>query len=608
MIEHDIKVRPGQLVVIDVAGPSRVAFRPQDVEAERTESRFTLTQDGEAVDPDRLRAELFPRIRAMYQRMAAAEQVDPKRMVEEGYDRIDERRWDELESEAHAEVRARYTSVLFDRLPANAKVLDLGCGSGVPTSRQLARRFRVTGVDLSARRIALARQNVQGARFIRADMTQLDLPAESDDAIVAFYSIIHVPREEQPELLRRIASWLRPGGLLVATMSVHGTKGDVDDFFGVPMYWSGFDATTNQRLIEEAGLEILTARQETVEEQGEKVAFLWVVAQKPAQGKATGAKPRDAEVLRSLGLDPAETTVHLMQERHGSHLYRVWTGAQSYVLKWFGDAEQSIEVRSYALLQGLGVPTLPVYGQTEHALLLEDLETSPTWRLAREADVDREETGVAVAHWYRALHAAGERLLAGPEGIPPFLTREVDALNPETILEIGQKLDLAHDPVWALAAETIEALKGAMRALPETLNYNDFYWSNLALSRETEPALRAIVFDYHLLGIGLRYSDCRNVAGSLGERAAAAFWGAYGAVDERERVLDGPASMLYGLLVAVRRPQFPRWAEGLVDAVRSGELERTLARVCRCSVGPSGVRGRRGLSGYSSCNPRRGGS
>jgi hypothetical protein len=254
------------------------------------------------------------------------------------------------------------------------------------------------------------------------------------------------------------------------------------------------------------------------------------------------------------------------------------------VLKWFGDAEQSTEVRGYALLQGLGVPTLPVHGRTDHALLLEDLETSPTWRLAQEADVDREETGVAVARWYRALHAAGERLLAGPEGFPPFLTREVDALNPEAILEIGQKLDLAHDPVWALAAETIEALKGAMHALPETLNYNDFYWTNLALSRQEETSLRAIVFDYHMLGIGLRYSDCRNVAGSLGERAAAAFWEAYGAVDERERVLDGPAALLYGLLVAVRRPRFPRWAEGLVDAVRSGELERSLRALARGNV------------------------
>jgi hypothetical protein len=280
-----------------------------------------------------------------------------------------------------------------------------------------------------------------------------------------------------------------------------------------------------------------------------------------------------------VGIDRTEIeSVDLIHRKHGDRLYRVRCGGRRYVLKWFHDPAQAVEVRSYALLQRLSVPTLPLYGHTEDALLLEDLSFSPTWRLAEEADVAHPEVGEAVAHWYRALHAAGRKLLVDPSGPPDYLGREVDALNPDTVREIGERLSLAHDPVWGLAADHIEALKEAMRSLPETLNYNDFHWTNLALSRHTQPRLEAIVFDYHLLGVGLRYSDCRNVVGSLGERAAAAFWAAYGCVDERERMLDEVTAPLYGLLVAVRMPRFPSWARGCLGMVETGDLEKALRR------------------------------
>ena len=61
------------------------------------------------------------------------------------------------------------------------------------------------------------------------------------------------------------------------------------------------------------------------------------------------------------------------------------------------DAAGSVEIRSYALLEKLGVPTLPVHGRSDNAIVLEDLEVSPTWRLAREADCEKQATGRAVA-------------------------------------------------------------------------------------------------------------------------------------------------------------------------------------------------------------------
>ena len=56
---------------------------------------------------------------------------------------------------------------------------------------------------------------------------------------------------------------------------------DVDELMGVDMYWSGFDSETNVHLIQEAGLEIIGASEETLEEFGKTVVTLWVIARKP---------------------------------------------------------------------------------------------------------------------------------------------------------------------------------------------------------------------------------------------------------------------------------------------------------------------------------------
>jgi SAM-dependent methyltransferase len=211
--------------------------------------------------------------------------IDPKQMVADGYDRIAEQ-YCAWASQVRQEERAKYTAVLFDTLPVGAAVLELGCGAGLPTTRQLAERFTVTGVDLSARQVALAQHNVPTATFLHADITQLDLLPMSFDAVAAFYSLMHVPRHEHPELLRKITVWLRAGGIFVATLWPHGNEATfADDWLGAPMYWSGFDSATSTRLIAEAGLHLLRAEEETIEEFGVPITFQWVIAAKPVPAR-----------------------------------------------------------------------------------------------------------------------------------------------------------------------------------------------------------------------------------------------------------------------------------------------------------------------------------
>jgi SAM-dependent methyltransferase len=137
-------------------------------------------------------------------------------------------------------------------------VLDVGCGPGVPIARALARRFTVTGVDISSAMIARARANVPEGVFIHGDIMSVDLQPAHFDAVVAFYSIFHLPREEHPELFRRIHRWLKPGGYLLATVSARSQEPYTeDDFIGVPMYWSNYGLEEYERMLAEIGFDPL---------------------------------------------------------------------------------------------------------------------------------------------------------------------------------------------------------------------------------------------------------------------------------------------------------------------------------------------------------------
>ena len=200
-----------------------------------------------------------------------------RRTVEAGYDRMAERYLAGKDPEDPLALAA--LEELARSLPPKAAVLDLGCGAGVPVTRWLARRFAVTGVDVSARQLELARRNVPSAEFLKADMADECFDPGLFDAVVAFHSIIHVPRAEHPALLGRIHGWLRTGGLFLATLSLGAWEGEEVDWngWGAPMRWSHYDRETNLEMLKSAGFGIISAEARTGAD-GE--SWLWVLARK----------------------------------------------------------------------------------------------------------------------------------------------------------------------------------------------------------------------------------------------------------------------------------------------------------------------------------------
>ncbi|MER5910847.1 class I SAM-dependent methyltransferase [Streptomyces sp. NPDC001982] len=162
----------------------------------------------------------------------------------------------------HKEGQVAAAEWLVESLPAGSRVLDLGCGTGLPTARRLADSgLKVVGVDLSGGMVALARENVPGAEFHQVDIADLRPGGPQDlgrfDAVASFFSLLMLPRAEIPLALRTVHHLLVPGGLFVLSM----VEADLDNFaipfIGTTVRVSGYLRDDLRDVVEGAGFEIV---------------------------------------------------------------------------------------------------------------------------------------------------------------------------------------------------------------------------------------------------------------------------------------------------------------------------------------------------------------
>jgi len=203
--------------------------------------------------------------------------TDPKEIVRQGYNAI---------ADLYMNFGAgdnKYKDWL-DALKAHlqptpsSRVLDIGCGSGRPVARTLvAAGHRVVGVDISDVQIEKARENVPTAEFIRGDATTLEFDDASFDAVVSFYTFIHLPLEEQLPLLKKVSGWLKPGGVFVATVGHEAWTGTMPDWLGgkTLMWWSQADAGTYEAWLKQVGLEV--REQKFIPEGDTGHTYFWAV-------------------------------------------------------------------------------------------------------------------------------------------------------------------------------------------------------------------------------------------------------------------------------------------------------------------------------------------
>ncbi|WP_067834915.1 class I SAM-dependent DNA methyltransferase [Nocardia lijiangensis] len=98
------------------------------------------------------------------------------------------------------------------RANSSGPVADIGCGPGRIAAHLASLDLPVFGMDLSPRMIELARNEFPGLRFEVGSMEELAIEDEALSGLVAWYSIIHLPPQRVPQVLREFHRVLRNGG------------------------------------------------------------------------------------------------------------------------------------------------------------------------------------------------------------------------------------------------------------------------------------------------------------------------------------------------------------------------------------------------------------
>ena len=127
--------------------------------------------------------------------------------------------------------------------PPGSRILDAGCGPGRVGAILHDRGHHVVGVDVDPELIAAAREDHPGPQWVVADLADLDLPAAGirepfDAAVVAGNVLAFVAPGTEPDVLRRIAAHLVPGG--VAVVGFGTTRGYALETFDADLSTAGF--------------------------------------------------------------------------------------------------------------------------------------------------------------------------------------------------------------------------------------------------------------------------------------------------------------------------------------------------------------------------------
>jgi SAM-dependent methyltransferase len=160
----------------------------------------------------------LPDLRASYDRVAADYAADyAGEMAKKPFDR-------------------RMLDWLAEKTSGLGPICDVGCGPGQIAAYLHSRGAPVCGVDLSGEMVKQARRLNPQIPFHERDMRRIDGVGDGAwGGIAAFYSLIHLSREEMVPALRELHRVLVPGGTLLAAFHVGSETIHRDDWWGKPI-------------------------------------------------------------------------------------------------------------------------------------------------------------------------------------------------------------------------------------------------------------------------------------------------------------------------------------------------------------------------------------
>ncbi|BAA30409.1 class I SAM-dependent methyltransferase [Pyrococcus horikoshii] len=99
------------------------------------------------------------------------------------------------------------------------RVLDLACGTGIPTLELAERGYEVVGLDLHEEMLRVARRKAKERNlkieFLQGDVLEIAFKNEFDAVTMFFSTIMYFDEEDLRKLFSKVAEALKPGGVFI---------------------------------------------------------------------------------------------------------------------------------------------------------------------------------------------------------------------------------------------------------------------------------------------------------------------------------------------------------------------------------------------------------
>ncbi len=156
------------------------------------------------------------------------------------------------------------TNKFVDLLKKGGVVLDVGCAGGYKSRFFLGKGFEVVGIDFSQKLIEIANQEIPQADFRVLDMRKVGTMSEEFDGIFASATLLHIPKNEIPYVLKGFVNRLAKGGCLYVAVKENRSgspdeeiKQEDDYGYKYERFFSYFSADELHNYLKDAGLEIV---------------------------------------------------------------------------------------------------------------------------------------------------------------------------------------------------------------------------------------------------------------------------------------------------------------------------------------------------------------
>jgi len=153
-------------------------------------------------------------------------------------------------------------------LPKKGAVLDLGCGPGIPITKNLVKRgFSVTGIDLSEKMIKLARKNAPNAKYQCISMTSINFKNEFD-GIISIYSMLCLNPQDFKKTAGKISKALKKGGYFLLVLNEpqkrHKEKESYVKIMGQKMYSRPYSEEEIKKIFKKYNMKIVRVSREII--------------------------------------------------------------------------------------------------------------------------------------------------------------------------------------------------------------------------------------------------------------------------------------------------------------------------------------------------------